>query len=142
MEARVLAIKSESRLSTSLGDLAIVGLSSLDEEQQESIMLFLDNKEGLLDGESTMLFFDIKEEVSIMMLVAMGEVELGELMELFDDDVKEIPRPSPMRLPETVYASFSGLITLPWNQLPSRANANVACPAMVVSLCIRLFLPV
>ena len=62
-----------------------------------------------------------------------------------------------------MYASFSGLITLPWNQLPSRANANVACivmmindddyqklqnfkssktcPAMVVSLCIRLFLP-
>ena len=29
-------------------------------------------------------------------------------------------------LPETVYASFSGLITFPWNQLPSRANANVA----------------
>jgi len=105
-------------------------------------MLFLDNKEGLLDGESTMPFFDIKEEVSIMMLVAMGEVELGELMELFEDDVNEIPRPPPMRLPETVYASFSGLITLPWNQLPSRANANVACPAMVVSLCIRLFLPV
>jgi len=60
MEARVLAIKSESRLSTSLGDLAIVGLSSLDEEQQESIMPFLDNKEGLQVGESTMLFFDIK----------------------------------------------------------------------------------
>ena len=33
-----------------------------------------------------------------MMLEAMGEVELGELMELFDDDVKEIPRPSPIRL--------------------------------------------
>jgi len=60
MEARVLAIKSESRLSTSLGDLAIVGLSSLDKEQQESIMPFLDNKEGLQVGESTMLFFDIK----------------------------------------------------------------------------------
>jgi len=118
-----------------------VGLSSLDEEQQESIMLFLDNKEGLLEGESIMPLFDIKEEESIMMLDAMGEVEFGELMELFDDDVKEIPRPSPMRLPETVYASFSGLITLPWNQLPSRENANVACPAMVVSLCIRLFLP-
>merc|ERR1719234_479043 len=76
-----------------------------------------------------------------MILVAMGEVELGELIELCDDDVKEIPRPSPRRLPDTVYASFSGLITFPWNQLPSRANANVACPAMVVSLCIRLFLP-
>ena len=29
-------------------------------------------------------------------------------------------------LPERVYASFCGLITLPWNQLPSRAKANVA----------------
>jgi len=100
MEARVLAIRSESRLSTSLGDLAVVGLSSLDEEQQESIMPFLDNKEGLY--ESATAFFDIKDEESIMMLELMGEVELGELMELFGDDVKEIPRPSPMRLPETV----------------------------------------
>ena len=29
-------------------------------------------------------------------------------------------------LPERVYASFCGLITLPWNQPPSRAKANVA----------------
>jgi len=141
MEARVLAISSESRLSTSLGDLAIVGLSSLDEEQQESIIPFLGNKEGLQEGESTMPFLDIKEEESIIMLVAMGGLELGEQIELCNDDVKEIPRPFPILLPETVYASFSGLITFPWNQLPSRANANVACPDMVVSLCIRLFLP-
>lgn len=141
MEARVLATSSESRLSTSLGDLAIVGLSSLDEEQQESIIPFLGNKERLQEGESTMPFLDIMEEESIIMLVGMGGLELGELMELCDDDVKEIPWPFPIRLPETVYASFSGLITFPWNQLPSRANANVACPAMVVSLCIRLFLP-
>jgi hypothetical protein len=140
MEARVLATSSESRLSTSLGDLAIVGLSSLDEEQQESIIPFLGNEERLQEGESTMPFLDIKEE-SIVMLVGMGGLELGELIELCDDDVKEIPWPFPIRLPETVYASFSGLITFPWNQLPSRANANVACPAMVVSLCIRLFLP-
>ena len=37
-----------------------------------------------------------------MMLEAIGEVELGELMELFDDDVKEIPRPSPMRLQKMI----------------------------------------
>ena len=35
-----------------------------------------------------------------MILVVMGEVELGELIELFGDDVKDIPRPSPMRLQE------------------------------------------
>jgi len=139
MEARVLATSSESRLSTSLGDLAIVGLSSLDEEQQESIIPFLGK--GLQEGESTMPFLDIKGDESIIMLEGMGGLELGELMELCDDEVKEIPWPLPIRLPETVYASFSGLITFPWNQLPSRANANVACPAMVVSLCIRLFLP-
>jgi len=139
MEARVLATSSESRLSTSLGDLAIVGLSSLDEEQQESIIPFLGK--GLQEGESTMPFLDIKGEESIIMLEGMGGLELGELIELCDDEVKEIPWPLPIRLPETVYASFSGLITFPWNQLPSRANANVACPAMVVSLCIRLFLP-
>jgi len=139
MEARVLATSSESRLSTSLGDLAIVGLSSLDEEQQESIIPFLGK--GLQEGESTMPFLDIKGEESIIMLEGMGGLELGELMELCDEEGKEIPWPLPIRLPETVYASFSGLITFPWNQLPSRANANVACPAMVVSLCIRLFLP-
>merc|ERR1719239_1583618 len=77
----------------------------------------------------------------MIMSVGMGGLELGEHIELCKDDVKEIPRPFPIRLPETVYASFSGLITFPWNQLPSRANANVACPDMVVSLCIRLFLP-
>jgi len=91
MEARVLATSSESRLSTSLGDLAIVGLSSLDEEQQESIIPFLGNKQGLQEGESAMPFLDIKEEESIIMLEGMGGLELGELIELCDEEVKEIP---------------------------------------------------
>jgi len=47
--------------------------------------------------------FDTKDEEFIIMLLAMGELELGELVELLDDDdVKEIPRPFPIRLPETV----------------------------------------
>ena len=124
MAARVLATSSESRLSASLGDLsgineilikremilndlAMVGLSFLDIEQQESIMLFLVSEEGLLERESvvsfegvesSMLFFAIKEEESIM-LVLMGKPELGELVELLDGDVeKEIGCPPPIRL--------------------------------------------
>ena len=72
-------------------DLAIVGLSSLDEEQQESIIPFLGNKQGLQEGESAMPFLDIKEEESIIMLEGMGGLELGELMELCNEEVKEIP---------------------------------------------------
>ena len=84
-------------------DLAIVGLSSLDEEQQESIIPFLGNKEGLQEGESTMPFLDIKGEESIIMLEGMGGLELGELMELCDDEVKEIPWPLPIRLPHIIF---------------------------------------
>ena len=90
-----------------LDDLAMVGLSSLDIEQQESIMLFLVSEEGLLERESvvsfegvesSMPFFVIKEEESIM-LVLMGKPELGELIELLDGDVeKEIGCPPPIRL--------------------------------------------
>ena len=93
------------------GDLAIVGLSSLDKEQHESIMPFLGKKEGMWEGESvkplteesTMPSFDTKDEEFIIMLLAMGELELGELVELLDDDdVKEIPRPYPIRLQQMI----------------------------------------
>ena len=84
-------------------DLAIVGLSSLDEEQQESIIPFLGNKQGLQEGESVMPFLDIKEEESIIMLEGMGGLELGELMELCNDEVKEIPWPLPIRLPHIIF---------------------------------------
>ena len=66
-----------------------MGLSSLDEEQQESIIPFLGK--GLQEGESTMPFLDVKGEESIIMLEGMGGLELGELMELCNDEVKEIP---------------------------------------------------
>ena len=82
-------------------DLAIVGLSSLDEEQQESIIPFLGK--GLQEGESTMPFLDIKGEESIIMLEGMGGLELGELIELCDEDVKEIPWPFPIRLPHIIF---------------------------------------
>ena len=80
-----------------------MGLSSRDEEQNESIMPFLGKQEGdsvkPFTEESTMPFFDTKEGEFIIMLVAMGELELGELVELLDDDdEKEIPQPFPIRL--------------------------------------------
>ena len=66
-----------------------MGLSSLDEEQKESIIPFLGK--GLQEEESTMPFLDVKGEESIIMLEGMGGLELGELIELCDDEVKEIP---------------------------------------------------
>ena len=50
-----------------------------------------------------MPFLDIKGEESIIMSVALGGLELGELMELCDDDVKEIPWPLPIRLPQIIF---------------------------------------
>ena len=50
--------------------------------------------------------FDTKDEEFIIMLLAMGELELGELVELLDD-VKEIPRPFPIRLQQIIFLRYT-----------------------------------
>ena len=75
-----------------MNHLAIVGLFSL-----ESSSFLLGDKGELLESGSEMLLV-MEEPIMFIMLAAMGELELGEQVELFGEEVKDIARPLPTRL--------------------------------------------
>ena len=75
-----------------MNHLAIVGLSSL-----ESSSFLLGDNDELYESGSEMLLV-MEEPIMFIMLAAIGELELGEHVELFGEEVKDIARPLPTRL--------------------------------------------